>query len=74
MTVVQVLALWSCFWGPGNLRTYVHTYVISSSESSVNNWWESDGPMKGIYQGNEFDVEGPRLQKKKKKKKVFMQA
>ena len=32
--------------------------MISSSESSVN-WWESDGPMKGIYQGNEFDVEGP---------------
>ena len=24
--------------------------MISSSENSVNNWWESDGPMKGIYQ------------------------
>ena len=33
--------------------------MISSSESSVNNRWESDGPMKGIYQGNEFDVQGP---------------
>ena len=39
--------------------------MISSSESNVNNWWESDGPMKGIYQGNEFDVDA------KKKKKVF---
>ena len=29
--------------------------MISSSESSVNNWWESDGPMVGIYQGNKFD-------------------
>ena len=39
------------------------TQVMSSSESSVNNWWESDGPMKGIYQGNEFDVEGPSCKK-----------
>ena len=45
VTVVQVLALRSCFWGP----------VINNSESNVNNLWESDSPMKGIYQGNEFD-------------------
>ena len=25
--------------------------MISCSESSVNNWWESDGLMKGVYQG-----------------------
>ena len=24
--------------------------MISSSGNSVNNWWESDGSMKGIYQ------------------------
>ena len=29
--------------------------MINSSESSVNNSWESDGPMKGIYEGNKFD-------------------
>ena len=29
--------------------------MISSSESSVTVWWESDGPMNGIYQGNEFE-------------------
>ena len=39
--------------------------MISSSESSVNNWWESDGSMKGINQGNEFHVEGPPCTKKK---------
>ena len=45
--------------------------MICSSESNVNNWWDSAGPMKGIYQGNEFDVKGPPCKKKKKKKKKF---
>ena len=48
-----------CGAGAGPSVLFLGTKVISSSESSVNNWWESDGPMKGIYQGNEFDLEGP---------------
>ena len=39
--------------------------MISSSENNVNNLWESDGSMKGIYQGNEFDVECPPCKKKR---------
>ena len=34
--------------------------MISSSESNVNNWWESDGPMKGFCQGNELDADAKK--------------
>ena len=56
VTVVQMLPF-------GVVSEDQGTLVISSSESSVNNWWESDCSMKGIYQGNEFDVEGPPCKK-----------